>query len=541
MLRSLLILALLVPCVTALPSKYLSDARRSASLESGSSPSIPQSLYSTEQQVGSSFPIASAQPGYLDRDRTAAVKGKQRKIDSQDVLRKPHHRRDEIFPSVVAVNSTLQTGEEDGSGRTLTIVFEQANGTESTMAVAPPSRRWGQTATFLPAHNVVLVVGGQTGLSGAITNDVWALDVSGLSSNTSSSNATSQSWRRLSSEGLPAHAYAAASSVIDPADSSEKLWIVGGVTQNCVQDAPAYVWSAPVGNITAGNWTAVYPDNGVSPSRRRGAKAVALATTNSTSIMVSGGTYDVSTCASSNGTYMGVDMWSQSSSFSTSSSPLISSSSATAHVVIDIAAGTSYSSVQSLALDPRMRDFSLTDYTTVVLPANGTCGEKVLFLGGKDQNNNLAPLDKFWALDVATGDWEHWNATGLIPSGRMGHTAVATPTVKSSFTAATFKIPQCTRLTISLSVKFSFSTRDKVQQDGVRLFGLLSRRHLLLLPITQLSWRVKSWLYRLERPLMHPRSRIRDRASYRQAIARVEVVLRQCISSIQRRWPMLVD
>ncbi|KAJ1019986.1 hypothetical protein NDA16_004267 [Ustilago loliicola] len=385
----------------------------------------------------------------MDPSRTSEPKGKQRDVDAQAFDGKSYHRRDEIFPAVVAVNSTntttdsstatiiTETDSEGDSGRTLTIVFEQPNGTEASLAVTPPSRRWGQTATYLPNHNVVLVVGGQTSLAGDITNDVYALDVSDLST-AELSNATTQSWQRLSSEGLPAHAFAAASTMVDPVDGTEKLWIVGGVTQNCAQDAPAYVWSAPAGNITAGTWSAVYPDNGVSPSRRRGAKAVTVASANSTAVMVSGGSYDATTCAASSGTYMGVDMWSQSASSSSSSSSssstsasssassLIAGAPETAHIGIDLT-DSAYATVSSLALDPRMRDFSLVDYSTVRLPATSTCGEKILFLGGKDNSGAMVPLDRIWALDVSTGNWERWNATGLIPAGRMGHTAVATP------------------------------------------------------------------------------------------------------------------
>ena len=431
MLRSLLfVVVLLLPCVTALPSG-VRDAERAVRMEAGSAERLSESLGARQiGQVDSNrLAVAHAQPGHLDRDRAAASTGKQRIppfTDAQGIVTEPRQRRDEIFPAVVAVNSTLApTSSEDAPA--LTIVFETANGTESNVALAPPSKRWGQTATYLPTHNVILVVGGQTSLSGEITNDVYALDVADMSAASIGSNSSAQSWQRLSSDGLPAHAFAAASSVVDPTDGVERLWIVGGVTQNCALDAPAYVWSAPVGNVTAGKWEAVYTDNGVVPRRRRGAKAVTVTAGNSTSIMVSGGSYDASTCETTNGSYMGVDMWTLSSASSSSSSSTTATmaTSETAHVGIDIT-GTAYAAVQSLALDPRMRGFSLTDYTTVTLPANGTCGEKVLFLGGQDERGRMAPLDRFWVLDTATGDWEHWNATGLIPAGRMAHTAVAT-------------------------------------------------------------------------------------------------------------------
>ncbi|GAC98596.1 hypothetical protein PHSY_006190 [Pseudozyma hubeiensis SY62] len=431
MLRSFLVLVLLVPYVSALP-KVVPATRRSTSLDGASARDVLESRHSHSQQArpGYSGVLASAQSGHLDRSGSP---GKQRDSQSKAFSTKSRLRRANVFPTVVAVNSTASPQDSASTDdRTLTIVFEQSNGTESNLTVAaPPTKRWGQTATYLPGHNVVVVVGGQTSLSGAITNDVYALDVSELSWANMTGVSAAQKWQRLSTEGLPAHAYAAASAVTDAAKGTDNLWIVGGVTENCAMDAPAYVWSAPAGNITAGRWAAVYPDNGVAPSRRRGAKAVTLSpSANATaSIMVSGGTFDATTCASTNGTYQGIDMWSQSSvslgSFSSANSTSTSKSIETAHIGVDVT-GTAYASIQSLALDQRMHDFSLTDYTTAVLPANGTCGEKVLFLGGKDQSGRMARLDKFWALDVATGDWESWNATGLIPSGRMGHTAVVT-------------------------------------------------------------------------------------------------------------------
>lgn len=233
-----------------------------------------------------------------------------------------------------------------------------------------------------------------------MTNDVYAL------------NLTSNTWQRLSSEGLPAHAFAAATGAVDPVTGQEELWVVGGVTENCACDAPAYVWSTQ-GDVSEGKWRAVYSDTGASPSRRKGAKAIVV----DGKVMVMGGEFDSSTCASSNGTYGGVDMWSPSPS-----QPL--STPETALVGIDTSA-TSFASIQSLAL-PSMPDLSLTDYTTVTLPPTANCSSKILFLGGKDFSNTLVPLSHFWALDTQTLNFELWNSTGLIPSPRLGHTAVVT-------------------------------------------------------------------------------------------------------------------
>ncbi|SNX82090.1 uncharacterized protein MEPE_00796 [Melanopsichium pennsylvanicum] len=433
MLRSILIvLVLVLPRVTALPSG-VQNVRRFVGVETGFSISVPEPTH-PYQQSESRFADPATQPRYLDTSGSTFLKEKRRANSaSQGIMRQSGWTRDSVFPTVAPINSTsINTNATSmisplsNSDQTLTVVFEASNSTTETNLTlpSPPGRRWGQTATYLPAHNVVLVVGGQTSLSGAITNDVFALDVADLSAESVSSNSTAQSWVRLSSEGLPAHAYASATVMVSPNSGEEKLWIVGGITQNCARDAPAYVWSAPVGNMLTGKWEAVYTDDGTTPIRRKGAKAVSVPSANGTSVMVSGGTFDQTTCAETNGTYGGIDMWSGSSS--SSSISVTSPISTTAHVGIDMTS-TTFAAVSSLALDPRMRDFSLVDYTTALLPPTPTCNSsRIIFLGGKTKSGTLAPLSRFWALDLSTGDWEHWNATGLIPSPRMGHTAVVT-------------------------------------------------------------------------------------------------------------------
>ncbi len=170
--------------------------------------------------------------------------------------------------------------------------------------------------------------------------------------------------------------------MVDPVDGMEKLWIVGGVTQNCAVDARHTCGLHP------GECVGWYVDGCVlgrrceSAAKTRCAKAVTLPTSNATSMMVSGGSFDASTCAATNGTYAGIDMWTPST--------LSSNPASTANLGIDTTAIT-YASISSLALDPRMEDLPLTDYTTALLPATPTCGSKILFLGGKS-SSSLRPL-----------------------------------------------------------------------------------------------------------------------------------------------------
>ena len=312
------------------------------------------------------------------------------------------------FPSVKPLGST---SDGDKGTKTLELVFYDSSAARKAVAKASsdndgtPAARWGHTSTYLPSQDVVLIVGGQTSKSGNITNDVFALDVSELrSSNNQTSSGSSNKWTRLSSEGLPAHAFAA--SVLESKAGGNDLWLIGGVTQDCNTDAPAYRWTAPQGNLTQSKWTNVTLDN--APTRRRGASAVGIAT--SDSFMVVGGTADASVCYTGTKSgkeaqsYSGVDVW--------------------------LPGRSSQSSVevQSLAIDARLESMPLSNYATVVLPGNATASsgvsDRVVFLGGRDASGELAKLNRIWAMDLSTGGWGQLKTTGPAPSGREGLTAV---------------------------------------------------------------------------------------------------------------------
>jgi hypothetical protein len=331
-----------------------------------------------------------------------------------------------------AVPEVLELGTPGGA----------ANGSD-----AGPGPRWGHTAAFLPQSQVVLFVGGQVpswnyASAGMVTNDVFAFDVSAL--NASAAGNTTAAWSRLSSVGLPPHAFAARAVTHDAAHLDERLWIVGGATSDCSQDAPVYSWSAPAGEWRNGTWdTPAISSNASVPVRRRGARAfqvpselgtkgaerAAARQRGGTSFMVIGGTADGSTCApaaseTQEADYFGVDIWTGAAA-----SPAARSAAAGAQP-----AGDDGMSVRSLALEPSMKGLALVDYATVLLPANASTNssDRVLFLGGRDANHTLASLASFWALDLASGKWEEWNATSAgetqdLPSGRVGHTASRMP------------------------------------------------------------------------------------------------------------------
>lgn len=311
---------------------------------------------------------------------------------------------------------------------------------------AGPGPRWGHSAAYLPGSQVVLFVGGQVpswnnASAGMVTNDVFAFDVSAL--NSSAAGNSSAAWSRLSSVGLPPHAFAARAVTHDPAHLDERLWIIGGATSDCSQDAPVYSWSAPAGAWRNGTWSApAISSNASVPVRRRGARAfqvpselgtkgaerAAARQRGGTSFMVIGGTADGSTCApAANETqeadYFGLDIW-------TGNGTTAGRSAAAAALPAD----DDGMSIRSLALEASMKGMPLVDYATVLLPANASTNssDRVLFLGGRDANHTLASLASFWALDLASGRWEQWNATSAgetqdLPTGRVGHTASRMP------------------------------------------------------------------------------------------------------------------
>ncbi|PWN49630.1 hypothetical protein IE53DRAFT_380403 [Violaceomyces palustris] len=375
-------------------------------------------------------------------------------VKSAGKTRRVHddHLRTKQLPTTVVEDERkrLEPGSKSEGGRgspslversspiNIVVLKQDQNGQNASRPA--PSPRWGHSASYLPSHDVVLFVGGQTDKNGSVTNDVFGLDLSPLSSNASSPDASSSKlWTRLSSEGLPPHAFASSAVTKDSQpDSIERLWVVGGLTENCAVDAPMYMWSTLTGDWRNGTWTTPTVHN--APPRRKGAKAIqvppstALGGSNSsstsdiTSFMVLGGVSDKSVCMAENGKkksldYHSLDFWSTNS---TSFAPGNRSASFTPVQAVPM-------SVRSLALDKSMSDLSLVDYATVLIPGNPRANpnrpahsDRVLFLGGRDTSGGIAPFDEFWVLELDTGNWERWNSTGDVPSGRIGHTAVRT-------------------------------------------------------------------------------------------------------------------
>ena len=305
-----------------------------------------------------------------------------------------------------------------------------------------PSPRWGQSAVYLEQSNVVLFVGGQTAANGTLTNDVYALDVAAAKNHTSNK---SNSWVKLSSDGLDANAFAAAVvSPGSPGNSSEQVFIIGGAVEDCDQAAPLYVWTS--GNTTdgkgwmQGTWSS--PNVTSPPVRRRGAKAVLVseslatkasgkAASNGTAepaILVLGGRADESTCykgpnlvkkSNPNADYLGMDFWQVINALEGDSSKAPMQ---TPLLAMEMGARPTSVNGQTAALP-------LLNYALVRIPGAAPDGseDRILFLGGRDASGKYSSFNKFWVLDVKTGEWQQWDSTGDIPSGRAGHSATLMP------------------------------------------------------------------------------------------------------------------
>lgn len=332
-------------------------------------------------------------------------------------------------------NSTAATLPQQNSTVTSTTVHnitEPKPINDTTPAVssiaAPSSGRWGQTATYLPGAQVIMYVGGQifNNSKPTLTNDVFALNVSALvNDDNSTAAATASPWMKLSSSGLPPHAYAAHATL--SSDKSEQLWLFGGNTDNCSASS-AWTWTAESGDHSLnGTWSSVNVTDGAT-SRRARAQAIrapagllsgsnkSASAANETAFMLIGGRdasadCDVTTQKKRAIESLTADFW------TVSVKSVNKSSNATA---------LSSASLKTLPLDIGNGNFSLVDYSTVMVPsANATSAKqgKTVYLGGLTSKSDYAPWNQFWSFDPWQSKWDKWTAQGDVPSGRRGHTS----------------------------------------------------------------------------------------------------------------------
>lgn len=332
-------------------------------------------------------------------------------------------RRDNVSPSVVVGNVEAATDAGPTVVKVVTVSGAQNTTDKESTTAASPAGRWGQSAIYLPNENLVLFTGGQVsnGSSsggGALTNDVFALNVSSITSNFTAGSQTP--WQKLDVEGLPPHAFAA-NAVVSDDGSSDQVWLFGGVVDDCKNSAPGWTWSPSAGLNSS--WSPI--DGKANGARKARAAAMQVpaylpgqAPTEGTAYMMLGGedvcggagaNDNANTRRASSSPQVTADLW---------TFPAASSS-----------ARQSAAQMQTLPVDTSRGAFSVVDYSTVTLAPSanswtaGTTHGRTMFLGGMTAEQTLAPWDHFWVFDPWTWTWVKWSTTGDVPSGRRGHSS----------------------------------------------------------------------------------------------------------------------
>lgn len=264
------------------------------------------------------------------------------------------------------------------------------------------SGRWGHTSTYLEDEQTVLFIGGQVanGSSLEFTNDVFALNVSSLVTN--STSGPRKSWSKLISDGLEPHAFAG-QAVTQTKSGADQIWLFGGYTDDCSASA-AWTWTASEGMNKS--WSAVGPTEGLTRKARAPTMGVPAGTglahgqnATGTAVMMLGGldvTKDCSSAGNASTNDDGAVVWQLNRH--------------------------NLTSVREMAVKDGNGTFSLIDYSTVVVPAEGL-GNSTIFFGGMTSHDVFANWTTLWSFNPWTSTWETIPTTGEVPAGRRGHTS----------------------------------------------------------------------------------------------------------------------
>lgn len=231
--------------------------------------------------------------------------------------------------------------------------------------------RYGHSSVYLASSNSILFIGGQVGESGTfITNDVLELDL-----NQPFPSATNPTQRPELSVGLPPHAWAAVT-----LDNEGKIWVIGGVTQDCAEDSLAVVLDQK-----SGKWSTVtLPSTSSIPPRRRQARAITtlpglspITNLPTSNIWVWGGIAEPYTCSFDTVAYLGIDLWDTSA---------------------QVAQTFSWSSFGGGLQGYKP---AVSDYTAVVLRD----GVRVVFVGGQAASGDYVGLREVLVFDTKEQSW----------------------------------------------------------------------------------------------------------------------------------------
>ncbi|OCF34310.1 hypothetical protein I316_03824 [Kwoniella heveanensis BCC8398] len=245
-----------------------------------------------------------------------------------------------------------------------------------------PAARWGHQAVYVKSKQAMYVVGGEVPTSSSeITNEVLILPL----------NTTNPSFSTGSSSGLPPHAFA---SLVATSDGSS-LVVAGGMTPDCSSDGTAHTLNLD-GSASEG-WVATTPTSFL---RRRGTGAAIIEDgSDKGKLMVVGGIADSYSCSSSTYAFPAADIL----SLPLSSSSLVS----TRNLPTSLTGSTQ-----------AVSDFALTT------DASG----KVYLTGGQSSSGEFVDMTTVGIWDSTNG-WTSQTTSGEVPSGRVGASLVAHPTL----------------------------------------------------------------------------------------------------------------
>lgn len=244
-----------------------------------------------------------------------------------------------------------------------------ANLSSSSSSSTVLQGRYGHSTTYLASSNQLYFIGGQFGDTGTqISNQILVFNLN--QDYPASSNPRVDP---IVSLLLPPNAWGAITT-----DTAQRIWSIGGITQNCEKDSIAYVLAGEA-------WIAVratpHP-----PPRRRQAQGVTVRNTVSKldEIWVFGGIAEPFTCSLETIGYLGYDRWSVGKVSESSATMIVESSEWIAPV------GT-------------VEHYSppVSDFTATLLQD----GSNIVVIGGQSSDGVLLSMKQILVFDTTSGVW----------------------------------------------------------------------------------------------------------------------------------------
>lgn len=304
-----------------------------------------------------------------------------------------------------------------------------SNGTEASGSL-PASHtrqaRYGHGSAYLASTKSLLLFGGQidaeAGQGTYVSNDVLVFNVSSPYTQAAQDSTTPTVGENPDlvpdlSSGLPPGAWSAVTA------SDTDVWVIGGVTEDCQNDAPAYVSRQQHLEYPGeARWQPVQPQGSVQPPRRRQAKAVILPASNNSimsdvtsSIYVWGGVAEKHTCSLEKVAYLAMDIWHLNSNRTQVSSVDV--------VTWSEATNASHSSSSSSEHTLVSSAPPVVDYTMTALKDS----DGIAVVGGQDAEGRLVTMENILVFNTTTQAFCQKVSLGSLPSLKdlkTGHTVV---------------------------------------------------------------------------------------------------------------------